>query len=501
MEALCKLLTTVGKLLEIEAKDFLDATFERLKPLTEEYSEIRIKFMIKDVIDLREKNRWVSRRKEASAKKISEIHKETKIEESEKEKRWEMDRRGKYESDSPRYRSDRPKTARPRKVTKEQDNWMLINPKKPGPNQQSANSTSRPVSVQQPNTQVASGGKKVVPSQRNTAVAPAKNGTVQELNQYNCLAEENDGDHMDSQRSQSKNKRNNQKATKKRDELEGASEEVDEGEDPEKDGGEEEDRPVVQSKKDVAKKEENKGKKGEQIEKSKKVDSKENIERYKPKRTYSDKDFPTPSSNTTSTASWDDEEVERQSKTLISEFVSSQDLKEAKQCVNELLERALTDRRTLLRNFVVIAINRCVEMKDVERNLVSQLLVNLHSESIVKADNFLEGLESVFETIEDLLVDIPRALEYIAHIIVGLLNSGAPPTFLQSLTLGSLKKSSAKLIELIAHILVNIRSTKGDAQLVDLFQKSKLNLLSLLKSDQQITQFLKTHGLQSLASK
>jgi len=93
VEALCKLLDTVGKKLDSSpaSKTFLDGVFVEMANLAMPPSKedkkrtaigrpalsSRIRFMIQDTMDLRKKD-WVSRRKnEIQAKKLSEVHKDT----------------------------------------------------------------------------------------------------------------------------------------------------------------------------------------------------------------------------------------------------------------------------------------------------------------------------------------------------------------------------------------------------------------------------------------
>lgn len=74
IESLCKLLTTIGSTLDIpEAKSHMDKYFERIVKLADNTRlESRIRFMLKDVMDLR-KSRWVLRQKKDGPKTIAEI--------------------------------------------------------------------------------------------------------------------------------------------------------------------------------------------------------------------------------------------------------------------------------------------------------------------------------------------------------------------------------------------------------------------------------------------
>ena len=77
VEALCKLMTTIGAQIDQpKSKTMMDEYFARLNKLGKHPKlESRIRFMIRDVIDLRH-NLWKVRRKVEGPKKLSEVHKD-----------------------------------------------------------------------------------------------------------------------------------------------------------------------------------------------------------------------------------------------------------------------------------------------------------------------------------------------------------------------------------------------------------------------------------------
>ncbi|CAB1456768.1 unnamed protein product [Pleuronectes platessa] len=83
-ECLCSMLTTMGKILDLEqAKPQMDQYFIHIKKiLTEGKISSRIRFMLQDIIDLRLHN-WVSRGPDQGQKSIDPSHKVAKIEEQE----------------------------------------------------------------------------------------------------------------------------------------------------------------------------------------------------------------------------------------------------------------------------------------------------------------------------------------------------------------------------------------------------------------------------------
>lgn len=78
VEAICHFFNTIGKQLDesLKSKRINDLYFDRLKDLsTNPQLAPRMRFMVRDIIDLRSNN-WVPRREEVKAKTITEIHNE-----------------------------------------------------------------------------------------------------------------------------------------------------------------------------------------------------------------------------------------------------------------------------------------------------------------------------------------------------------------------------------------------------------------------------------------
>lgn len=77
IEALCKLMSTIGEMIDhSKAKEHMDAYFDIMANLStnQRYSS-RVRFMLKDAIDLR-RNKWQQRRKVEGPKKIEEVHRD-----------------------------------------------------------------------------------------------------------------------------------------------------------------------------------------------------------------------------------------------------------------------------------------------------------------------------------------------------------------------------------------------------------------------------------------
>ncbi|MCL7026454.1 hypothetical protein MKW94_029044, partial [Papaver nudicaule] len=77
IEALCKLMSTIGEMIDHpKAKDHMDAYFDMMLKLSNNMKlSSRVRFMLKDSIDLR-RNHWRQRRKVEGPKKIEDVHRD-----------------------------------------------------------------------------------------------------------------------------------------------------------------------------------------------------------------------------------------------------------------------------------------------------------------------------------------------------------------------------------------------------------------------------------------
>ncbi|RWR80586.1 eukaryotic translation initiation factor 4G-like protein isoform X3 [Cinnamomum micranthum f. kanehirae] len=77
VEALCKLMSTIGEMIDHpKVKVHMDAYFDVMLKLSNNHKlSSRVRFMLKDAIDLR-KNKWQQRRKVEGPKKIEEVHRD-----------------------------------------------------------------------------------------------------------------------------------------------------------------------------------------------------------------------------------------------------------------------------------------------------------------------------------------------------------------------------------------------------------------------------------------
>lgn len=77
IESLCKLMSTIGEMIDHpKGKEHMDAYFDMMENLSNNMKlSSRVRFMLRDAIDLR-KNKWQQRRKVEGPKKIDEVHRD-----------------------------------------------------------------------------------------------------------------------------------------------------------------------------------------------------------------------------------------------------------------------------------------------------------------------------------------------------------------------------------------------------------------------------------------
>ncbi|KAK1684437.1 hypothetical protein QYE76_045322 [Lolium multiflorum] len=166
----------------------------------------------------------------------------------------------------------------------------------------------------------------------------------------------------------------------------------------------------------------------------------------------------------------------------IKEFYSAKDEKEVGLCMKEL------NAPSFYPSLVSLWINDSFERKDLERELLAKLLVNLckSQESLLSQSALLQGFQHVVSTLEDAVTDAPKATEFLGRLFakiiledvlslteIGVLlqDGGAEPVG------PALDQSLAS--EVLRSMLESIRVERGDSAVDEIRAKSDLQWESL----------------------
>ncbi|XP_015682374.1 eukaryotic translation initiation factor 4 gamma 3 [Protobothrops mucrosquamatus] len=406
LECLCRLLNTIGKDLDFEkAKPRMDQYFNQMEKIVKERkTSSRIRFMLQDVIDLRQCN-WVSRRADQGPKTIEQIHKEAKIEEQEEQRKvQQLMTKEKRRPGVQRAEEGGWNTVQGAKNSRVLDPTKFLKITKP--------SIDEKIQLV-PKAQLGSWGKgssggakaseidclrpSATSLNRFSALqAPAStvSGTTLELDPRRPLTsrgstgrEKNDklppsaasrpNAFLRLSSSSKEQLLDNQAQEEQRREMLETVKQLT--------GGLESDRNSTEADKSKAR-----------------------------EAVKSEAPVPHPQEK----PALSDGEIERKCKSIIDEFLHINDYKEAVQCVEEL------NVPGILPVFVQVGVESTLERSQITRDHMGQLLYQLvQAEKLSKRD-FFKGFADTLETADDMAIDIPHIWLYLAELVTPMLKEG-----------------------------------------------------------------------------
>uniref|UniRef100_A0A670J805 Eukaryotic translation initiation factor 4 gamma 3 n=1 Tax=Podarcis muralis TaxID=64176 RepID=A0A670J805_PODMU len=405
LECLCRLLTTIGKDLDFEkAKPRMDQYFNQMEKIVKERkTSSRIRFMLQDVIDLRQCN-WVSRRADQGPKTIEQIHKEAKIEEQEEQRKVqqlmtkEKRRPGVQRVEEGGWNTvqgakntrvlDPTKFLKITKVCMEEESLSERNPDRPtllccySPQhpladslRPSATSLNRFSALQPPASSVSASATSTELDSRRALTS--RGSTGREKNDKLLPSPASRPNTFLRVSSSKEQLLDNQAQEEQRREMLETVKQLT--------GGLESDWNSTEA------------------------------ERSKAKETAKPEISTSPAQEKPALS---EEEIERKCKSIIDEFLHINDYKEAMQCVEEL------NIPGVLPVFVQVGVESTLERSQITRDHMGQLLYKLvQSEKLSKQD-FFKGFADTLETADDMAIDIPHIWLYLAELVTPMLKEG-----------------------------------------------------------------------------
>jgi len=383
LECLCRLVTTIGELLEQETKTKqekgnstynFDQYFTKMEELVSEKKiSARVRFLMQDVIDLRQAN-WIKRREDAGPKTIDQIHKEAHKEEMKQKLANMTDPPPSRKSEE---RSNQRRSVIGRRETRQED-WNNI-PTRPAKLAEKPDISKLNISRVDPNAMSFGPGKT---SWTRGSFSGSKKTSVQEPllkvgNKFaGLLDEEGEAAVMPpvyhgraSEPAISKNRERGYRGATSRDGSYSG---------PHSREGSYSGRTSREATGDVIAEGSNNILKGDKL--------------------------------------CDREKLEKKTKNLLDEYLNNLDLVEAFTCVTELFHV------TTIHHLVEIVFNNVVERKEKDRVNAGKLFSHLLKNESLPRKEFLSGVEAVLEFAEDLLIDIPQFWENFGVMIATILN-------------------------------------------------------------------------------
>uniref|UniRef100_UPI00398F0702 eukaryotic translation initiation factor 4 gamma 1-like isoform X2 n=1 Tax=Pristiophorus japonicus TaxID=55135 RepID=UPI00398F0702 len=521
LECLCRLLTTIGKDLDFEkAKPRMDQYFNQMeKIIKERKTSSRIRFMVQDVIDLRQNN-WVPRRGDQGPKTLEQIHREAQIEEHQQQLKVQQQllskqdkRRGGAGSSSstggrgsqgtdeagwntvPIAKSSRPiDTSRLSKITKA--GAMDYN-----------NQVLAPAGRLGGWVKGSSGGSGSKP---NDAGVDSGRPATATLNRFSALQQSSSTDNFDARRvvpRSSSSRDRSEKGDRERGDRFERNERYDRNE--RSDRFERSDRSEKSEKGDRVEKSDRSDRNRPPLTKrsySKEVDdrsrererrsSQEPVRRVASMTEERDRGHardrskepvklePVPVSVTSDKPALSEEEFEKKSKAIIEEYLHINDMKEALQCVQEL------ESPKTLHIFVRSGVESTLERSAIAREHLGMLLYQLVKTGTLSKEQYCKGLHEILEIAEDMEIDIPHIWQYLAELIVHMLHDGGIPMgelFREvAKPLVSIGKAGLLLVDLLSLLCKGMSRKKAGS----LWRDGGLSWKEFLPEEEDINKFV-----------
>ncbi|KAL2612493.1 hypothetical protein R1flu_024185 [Riccia fluitans] len=175
-----------------------------------------------------------------------------------------------------------------------------------------------------------------------------------------------------------------------------------------------------------------------------------------------------------------EDELRKKSFNTVQEFYSVRDFREATMCVEDL--KSPKFHPVLLS----VWISDALEKKDIQRELLTELIVYLRNETgdppLITSDHIFKGFQMVLSTMEEITVDVPRAREYVAGMFAKLIAAGifSLPQVGSLLREGAMEPGiqldSRDALIIFGCVLDSFRKEKGEEEMIALYRNSGLHL-------------------------
>ncbi|CAI9781637.1 unnamed protein product [Fraxinus pennsylvanica] len=187
---------------------------------------------------------------------------------------------------------------------------------------------------------------------------------------------------------------------------------------------------------------------------------------------------PTSMQDASSEKMWPEERLKYKSLSTIKEFYSARDENEVALCIKEL------NAPSFYPSMISIWVADSFERKDTERDLLTKLLIGLMKtrDGMISKDQLIKGFEDVLATLEDAVNDAPKAAEFLGRIFAKVImeNVISLSEVGQLIFEGGEEQGRLVVIGLAAEvlgiILETIKSEKGDSLLTEICSSSNLRL-------------------------
>ncbi|XP_061684261.1 eukaryotic translation initiation factor 4 gamma 1-like isoform X4 [Syngnathoides biaculeatus] len=504
LECLCRLLSTIGKDLDFgKAKHLMDHYFNQMeKVIKEKKTNSRIRFMLRDVVDLR-RNNWVPRRSDQGPKTIDQIHKEAELEEHREQMKVQhalISKKDSFSGSGTRMggagSGTRGGPHNPsRGVSPQDDGWNTVPISKNRTYDAKFKFPKTPAF--DVHTQcLAPGGKGALSWGRGSSGGSVNKLTDSEsnirtatntLNRFSPLQQGLSGTSAESDRPVPQ--RNS--SSRERGERFDHSDRTDRGFDRRDDR--DRNRLQVPATRGFSREKEERSREREQHGSANQVRKVANMtddrDRSSKERPMSRENVrretaatPPPLQTATKPA-LTVEELTKKSKAIIEEYLHILNIQEALQCVQEI------NCPQLLYVFVQFGLESTLERSTEIRENLGRLLHHLVKTSILPTEQYYKGLHEILEIAEEMAIDIPYIWLYLSELITPMLHEGGIP-------MGDLFKEISKPLiplgkagDLFVRILSSLCKEMSHNRVGTMWREAELQWKDFLPEDVDVNKF------------
>jgi len=194
-----------------------------------------------------------------------------------------------------------------------------------------------------------------------------------------------------------------------------------------------------------------------------------------------------------------DEDRESLSKSLYTDYLSSNDVEEAVSAAQELVIPGFGP------TLVNLGINRAYDLPSLsEQSKTASLVIELVSHNVISFDDVLGAVTKQTDILDDTMLDIPSAPKVLGEIMgTSVAKNLVSLPALISLAQG-IKGAEARR-GLVASALVKIKEISGQEEMTSMVRSENIDVAGLFEKDPEIeaylpdtNDFLKEQGLESL---
>lgn len=189
----------------------------------------------------------------------------------------------------------------------------------------------------------------------------------------------------------------------------------------------------------------------------------------------------------------DDEQSNQSVRLLLDEYISSLDLSEVDYAIKALPQKCRKHQ------IMFLGLSLVMERKPLDRINMQKLFSYVHKKQLISKEQLLLGLSNFTRLIDDIVIDVPKAIEYVSDFFAAFIQDGILDMHFFASDSFSECRSSGSLAKLLTHTIRKLRDdhSMDASQFGEICDKDLLGRITDLEGE-ALEQFLVENELQFL---